>query len=332
MTRRKTTQEFIEEAKKVHGNKYDYSETKYINSTTKVKIKCNKCNTIFEQLPNNHLHGKGCNICGQLRVHQKRLKTTEDFISIAKTLNKNKYDFSEFKYKGAKVKGKVWCNTCKEFFYTTPSNFLKGRGCPKCAIKSRATKKASTTEEFIERAKKIHGNKYDYSKVQYVNSNTLILIKCNHCNKFFTQKPHKHLIGQGCPFCRNNRSSKEEQFIIKILSKKFKSLKTQYKSDLYPFACDFYIPEINTYIEYQGYWSHGKIGTKVLGPYNHNNSEHQQVLNKWKEKSNKHSKYKRAITVWTVSDPLKRKTAKDNGLNWLEFWTIDEFMQWYNSI
>lgn len=332
MSHCKTTQEFIKEAKEVHGDKYDYSLVEYINNKVSVKIKCNKCGKIFEQTPNNHLNRKGCNICGQLKAHQKRLKTTKEFIKEAKEVHRNKYDFSEFEYKGAKVKGKVWCNTCKEFFYTIPSNLLKGKGCPKCAIKSRASKRASTTEKFIERAKKIHGNKYDYSKVQYVNSNTLVLIKCNRCNKFFTQKPQKHLIGHGCPFCHDYNSSNEEKYILKLLRKKFNLLETQYKSDKYPWRCDYYIPELELYIEYQGYWSHGKIGSKTLGPYDKNNKEHQRILNIWKQKSTKHSTYKRAIDVWTIRDPLKRKTAKENGLNWLEFFTFNEFMNWYNTI
>ena len=331
MSKKLTTEEFIERAKAIHGDKYDYSLVEYKTDKNKVKIICKHCRRIFEQKPSNHLQGKGCLNCGQLKSHQKRLKTTKEFIKEAKKIYGNKYDYSEFEYKGAKVKGKIWCNTCREFFYTTPSNFLRGRKCPKCAFKQRVDKRSSTTEEFIKNAKKIHDDKYNYSKVNYINSYTKVSIECNCCHKVFKQQPHKHLIGQGCPFCHDYNSSKEEKYIFNLLQKRFNLLKTQYKSKQYPWKCDFYIPEINTYIEYQGYWGHGKLGTKVLGPYNVNNEEHQKVLNTWKQRSIKHSTYKRAIEIWTVRDPLKRKTAKDNGLNWLEFFTIEEFMKWYNK-
>jgi len=127
-------------------------------------------------------------------------------------------------------------------------------------------------------------------------------------------------------------TSKAEDQIAFLLESKFCNVKRQYKSDLYPFACDFYIPEIDTYIEYQGDWSHGKDGRKILGPYNSNNKEHQKVIEKWKEKEDRgHPRYKGAIDVWTIRDPLKRETARKNNLNWLEFFTINEFLSWYRD-
>ena len=109
-------------------------------------------------------------------------------------------------------------------------------------------------------------------------------------------------------------------------------IERQYKSELYPFHCDFYIPELNLYIEYQGYWTHGWNLNKPYGPYDPSNLEHQYLVAKWQKRLNKgHETYANAIHVWTVSDPLKRQTAKDNNLNWLEFWTFDEFIEWYEK-
>ena len=83
------------------------------------------------------------------------------------------------------------------------------------------------------------------------------------------------------------------------------------------------------YIEYQGYWTHGE----GLGPYDLNNEKHQKRLNLWNQKLNEgHKQYKSAINTWTIRDPLKRETAKKNNLNWLEFFTIEEFMKWYNKL
>lgn len=120
-------------------------------------------------------------------------------------------------------------------------------------------------------------------------------------------------------------SSKAEKEILLKLNEKFKDVKYQYRSDLYPFQCDFYIPEENLYIEYQGSWTHG------FKPYEQKNLDCIAQLIKWKEKINSSSYYRNAIKVWTKTDPLKRKVAKENGLNWIEFFTMNEFMQWYNK-
>lgn len=131
-------------------------------------------------------------------------------------------------------------------------------------------------------------------------------------------------------------TSNAEQEILKLLKVKFPNVVYQYKSEEYPFWCDFYIPELKLYIEYQGDWSHGG----KYGPFNETDPEHLQVLNKWKEGNNriakeknitgKRNRYSNAIEVWTVRDPLKRKTAKENGLNWIEFFNINQFMDWYS--
>lgn len=115
-------------------------------------------------------------------------------------------------------------------------------------------------------------------------------------------------------------TSKPEEEIYNLLCKKYKEIKRQYKSDLYPFACDFYIPEIDTYIEYQGWWGHGNE------PFNKNNPKHQEKIKLWESK--KSSQYKSAIIQWTKKDIEKRKTAKDNNLNWIEFFNINEFKKW----
>jgi hypothetical protein len=91
----------------------------------------------------------------------------------------------------------------------------------------------------------------------------------------------------------------------------------QYKSDLYPFNCDFYIIDYDLYIEIQGNWMHGKH------PYDKNNKEDLDTVNIWKNKPQDRPQYKMAIKVWTISDPLKRQTAKDNNLNWIEIFTVD---------
>ena len=118
-------------------------------------------------------------------------------------------------------------------------------------------------------------------------------------------------------------TSRFEEAVFSALLQKFTSVKRQYYSTNYPFVCDFYIEDIDTYIECQGHFSHGKE------PYDENNPNHQKIVENWKNK-NKQT-YTDAIRIWTIRDPLKRKTARDNHITWLEFFNLSQFMEWYNA-
>ena len=127
---------------------------------------------------------------------------------------------------------------------------------------------------------------------------------------------------------KNSKGSKEEDIIYNILMTKFPDCVRWYCNDLrYPFECDFYIPNLDLFIEYQGYPSHGGEPFSNLP---HQNDK----INKWKSyynKSNHKRNYNDWINVWTIKDPLKRKTAKDNNLNWIEFFNMKQFMEWYEQ-
>jgi len=90
--------------------------------------------------------------------------TTEEFIEKAKKINGDKYDYSKVDYNNSKEKVTIICKIHGDFFQT-PSGHLKGDGCKKCATETTAEKNKSNTFDFIEKAKKIHGDKYDYSMV-----------------------------------------------------------------------------------------------------------------------------------------------------------------------
>ena len=127
-------------------------------------------------------------------------------------------------------------------------------------------------------------------------------------------------------------TSKDEKEILELLNRKFENVQKEYKSEVYPFSCDFYIPKLDLYIEYQGFWTH--LNEPFIG------TEDQLEKLEWlKMKSNelnyknkRKNMYKIAIEVWTIRDPLKRETARKNNLNWIEFFTMDEFMKWYDTI
>lgn len=239
--------DFIEACIIVHGNYYNYSKVIYKNQKTKIKIIC-PIHGEFEQLPDDHLNGCGCPKCaGNLKF------TQEEFFEKANRIHGNNYNFSQFEYKGYYEKGKVICNKCGKTFYISAGNFLNGKGCSECNNKEAGKRRRLEIDKFIEFSRKVHGDKYDYSKVKYINSITKVEIICPIHGPFF-QIPTNHIYNeQGCPICS---SSKGERQIAKYLEEKgikFEQQKT-FEGCIYkkPLRFDFYLPDYNLIIEYNG--------------------------------------------------------------------------------
>ena len=195
MPKKLTTEEFIKRAREVHGDRYDYSRVIYINKRTKVTIICREHGE-FEQEAGSHLMGIGCGKCNYTISASKKKLTTEGFIKRVRKVHGNRYDYSKVKYDDSKTRVIIICREHGEF-EQLPFGHLYGQGCPKC---SKYYKQKITTEEFIKRAREIHGDRYDYSKVDYVNSKTRVIIICPKHGEF-EQISSNHLIGQGCPKC-----------------------------------------------------------------------------------------------------------------------------------
>ena len=188
--RRLTTDEFILRAKEIHNNKYDYSLVEYKNNYTKVKIVCPE-HGIFKQVPSSHLNGNSCIFC---YINSKN-SNTDKFILKAKEIHNNKYDYSLVEYKNSKNKIKIICPE-HGIFEQLPKSHLEGQKCPKCNI--------ITSEIFIRKAKKIHGDKYDYSLVEYKNNNTKVKIICLK-HGVFEQSPSNHINSKNnCPKCSSS--------------------------------------------------------------------------------------------------------------------------------
>ena len=352
MPKKLTKEQFIEAAKLIHGDNYDYSLVDYMNVDTKVKIKCNECGNIFEQTPYTHKKGSGCPKCSAIkRVNRKTLEELKntfkniDFSNVkeyrnneqlldlickecgnefkrtykelekgreciyckktsnrknnlevfkyrANIIHNKKYDYSLVSFTKAKDYVNIICH-CKEngmehgIFNQTIQSHLSGSGCPKCAKNY-----SYTTEEFIEKAKLVHGDKYDYSLVEYINADTKIKIKCKKCEYIFEQVADSHLMGNGCPKCNiikgeeKIRKELEEKNISFEFHKTFSDLK-----DKTYLSYDFYIPSKNILIEYNGiqHYKWIKFFQKT-----------------WKD-----------FLLQKHHDWLKRKYAKDNNINLL---------------
>ena len=232
-----TTDEFIERSRKIHSNKYDYSKVEYINSKTKVCIICPKHDE-FWQKPNGHLNGQGCPSCNKI--------TSDDFIQKATLIHNGKYDYSKVDYKTAKTKVCIICPEHGEF-WQAPDKHLSGCGCQKCG----GTKKLSI-EEFISKANKIHNNKYDYSKVKYINNQTKVCIICPEHGEFW-QAPGSHLSGKGCPHCLSSKIEDTIETKLNEMNVNFEKQKTfDWLKSKRNMRLDFYLPEYNIAIECQG--------------------------------------------------------------------------------
>ena len=210
-------QNFINKAKEIHGDKYDYSKVEYINSDTKICIICPEHGE-FWQIPYSHISGCGCPQCGRIKSNKSKTLSLSEFIEKAKEIHGDKYDYSKVEYVTNRIKVCIICPEHGEF-WQEPSSHLMGRGCSKCALNRKKNIFNLSTEEFIEKAKETHGDKYDYSKVEYVNAKTKICIICPEHGEFW-QEPGSHMYGCGCPECAiEKRQEKKrlstEEFIEK---------------------------------------------------------------------------------------------------------------------
>ena len=246
--RSSSTENFIKKAIKIHGNIYDYSKVNYVDSENKIIIICN-IHGEFNQMPRSHLEKHGCMTCG-------KRSNTEDFIKKAIKIHGNKYDYSKSIYITAVNKLIIICKIHGEF-KQEPNNHLHNNGCSKCVKCYNYS-----TKEFIEKANIIHKDKYEYSKTNYINTETKIIIICKIHGEF-EQNPSGHLNGRGCSKCIQNAYSKISINWLDFLSKyyntniqhalnsnEFNIPNTKYKAD-------GYYKETNTIYEFHGDFWHG---------------------------------------------------------------------------
>jgi hypothetical protein len=239
-TPKHTAEYFITKAREVHGSKYDYSKVEYDGLKPTVCIICPEHGE-FWQSPAVHLKGHGCTECSGTK-----LITKEIFIQRSTEIHEGKYDYSKVKF--ASVREKV-CIICPEHgqFIQLARYHMYGGNCPKCVGNLPLS-----NEEFIEKAKAVHKDRYDYSKVEYKNTAEKVCIICPEHGEFF-QTPNNHLFGAGCPTCpQSNLEGEVRQFLINNdinfeQEKGFDWLTFNRRMYL-----DFFLPDYGIAIECQG--------------------------------------------------------------------------------
>ena len=241
-----TTEKFIERAKKIYGDKYDYSKVKYKNSGEPVTIVC-PIHGEFTKTPNkfiSNVNPQGCPKCGRESAKEKLTSNKDSFVNKAIEKHGDRYGYENVDYQGGGKKVIITCPIHGDF-EQTPGNHLSGYGCPTCAknkdLDKRKSKRESlvsnNTKKFIEKSVEVHGNKYDYTNSIYKNNYTPIEIICPKHGKFFQTSTNHINRGTGCPKCGLERSIEKqrkspEKFLKQIKTvhgDKYDFSKTQYK-------------------------------------------------------------------------------------------------------
>ena len=333
--RKKLFEDFVHEADKIHNNKYSYIKDKYIDIKSKTKIICPEHGE-FYQSPQNHLLGQGCPQCGINSRASKQRKSIQTFIEEANIVHNNKYNYSLVNYKNAITKVKIICPNHGEFLQS-PSAHLNGNGCPKCRkektiatnLQKYGTEWGMQSNSVQEKAKK---TTLAHFGVEYPTQSKEVKKKIETTNieKYGVTSPlqNKKVFEKMLETKKTNgtfNTSRPEEYIKTLLEDIYQSSEHQYNRDpRYPFTCDFYIPERDLFIEYNGFVAHGA----EFGWFNPHNQKHKERVEFLKSKQSS-SIYNSELRVWTKTDPLKRETAKQNNLNYVVLWDEKDINKWF---
>lgn len=257
---------FLKKARAVHGDRYDYSKVVYTRAKDKVEIVCPDHGSFF-QSPDSHPKMFGCKFCRVEEVPNtlgfSGLLTTEEFLGRCKKEHLNKYDVSKVVYMGKHNKVMVICPTHGEF-HIRAETFRGGAGCRACGIIKAHTHFRATTEEFIGKARAVHGDKYDYSCANYTGKTKPITITCKVHGDFTLTKAAHHYLGHkvGCIICTGGGVSKQELEVVDLVKSLGFSPILNSRAIITPLELDIVIKEKRVAIEYNGVYWHSEAKGK----------------------------------------------------------------------
>ena len=276
------TKDFIEKAKEIHNDFYDYSKAIFNKSSEPITIIC-PMHGEFLQTPEKHLKGRGCPKCGVIKRAKKRTYTTETFIEKAKEIHNDFYDYSKTEYLKSKEKVIVTCPLHGDFLIS-PNKHLCGEGCDECKKDKIRKSLAKDVSFFKEQSFLVHNGKYDYSKSVYKGAKEYVSIICHEKDSNgkehgeFLMTPDAHLNQkQGCPKCAKIESQAENEiyeFVCDIIGKE--NVRKNDRIILKGLELDIYIPSLQIAIEYNGIRWHSEM-------YKDDKSYHLNKLNKCNE-------------------------------------------------
>ena len=197
--RRVSREEWISRFRAKHGNKYDYSKANITTGRSKIEIVCPQHGS-FWQHPENHAYGKGCKPCGNERSAEKQRLTQDEWLEQAMEVHGDRFDYSLVEYTGWDDKVDIIC-PIHGVVPQRAGSHITGRGCRHCAPRRAGDTKRWTTEQWTERAREIHGDFYDYSRVEYRGSWVEVEIICPIHDSFYQLAASHTAMRHGCPDC-----------------------------------------------------------------------------------------------------------------------------------
>ena len=290
---RKTNEQFVEELRE--NNPTIKPLEKYKGARTHIKVQCMTCGHIWEATPTNLIRGKGCPNCAKKELRNIHLKSTSTFVEEMKNLDENIEILGE--YTGSHDKIMCRCITHNVIFYSNPTHLLQGKsGCKKCEGDKISSRLIKPQDDFIRDVQRI--NPYVEIVDKYTGAQNRIRVQCTRCFNIWTPVAGSLLSGHGCPVCN---MSKGERAIAVFLDNNHISYNPQKSySELrgvggLPLSYDFYLPEYNLLIEYQGGYHDHTVPTQTDKEYE----------------------------IQVEHDKRKKEYALTHNYNFLEIWYYD---------
>ena len=241
--------EFIEKSIKTHGNKYDYSKVNQFKSQKEIVTIICPTHGEFQQNPFDHYSGSGCPKCWEEIRSEVLTIPWEEVLKSLKETHGDKYHYNNEDYKNSSSKIRINCPKHGEFSQDVTSH-KHGQGCPKCGRERISEFLTTPWEEVLKSFRQTHKDEYEYTPDTYNLLETPMEMFCKKHGRF-EQTPKNHRNGSGCPICKSSRGEKEIEFLLRDLNIEYEHQKKFPKLSMY-YRFDFYIPSINTIVEYNG--------------------------------------------------------------------------------
>lgn len=260
MTKKLNKDEFVQRSITKFGSVYSYDKVEYKTALLKVTITC-PVHGDFYKTPSKHLMGQGCPSCTLEKMSELWSKGKSKFVEEAKTIHGNRYTYDKVEYKNYTAKVII---TCLEHgdFEQSPSHHLRGqKGCKLCLKEELGERVADSFSNVVEKARSIHGDRYDYPDQAYTGCKDKTTLICKIHGTFETTMDNHINAGSGCSKCFSTESQAQtdlSNYIEELGYQIIKNYRLKNRAEI-----DVFLPALNIGFEYNGlYWhSEGLKGT-----------------------------------------------------------------------
>lgn len=324
MPKKLTQEEVIQRFVAVHGDRYDYSQVRYVNKDTKVEIICPEHGSFF-CTPHNHSKGRGCPEC----AHNAPMDQ-EKFLAKAREVHGDRYDYSEAMYRRGCDKVVIICPVHGRFEQTANSH-LMGHGCKACHYESGQSEETKKARAASIRATCLE--RYGVSNPMKLEE-VLNIYEMRYRAAHGVSNPMQDsdVVERSLASKRVNGSfntSAPEDKLYTLLCDAFgaEDIKRQYVDvKRYPFSCDFYVTSLDVFIEANFHWTHGGHWFDTAS------QEDVEKVAFWSARTETNRDYyANALRVWTERDPMKHAFAQQHDLNYVVLWDthLEDTYLWF---